>query len=158
MTAKFISLCSAQVTIMCCKLGSHWCSLFLVFPWTAATRGCSNSWIYERPARILFPQERPPLFQSCVKYSRSNVLNFCLPSLFHFTLKEEFSNNSINQYQAETIETFLWDFWLALVFAVSHHQVIVMKPYSKFLPKTGFRITNLIKLYANLYSSWDTLK
>lgn len=130
--------------------------MFLVFHWTATTWGCSYLQLYEKPARILFPWECPPLlFQSPVKYSRSNVLQFCLLSLFHFTLMEEFS---ISHYQAETIENFLWDFWLTLVFTVSYHQVIVMKLYSKFLPKRSFRITHLISLYANLYSFGDTLK
>lgn len=57
MTAKFIWLCSLQVKMMYCKL---WQS-FLVFHWTAAPWGCSDLQLYERPVRILFPQEHPPL-------------------------------------------------------------------------------------------------
>lgn len=57
MTAKFIWLCSLQVKMMYCKL---WQS-FLVFHWTAAPWGCSDLQLYERPVRILFPREHPPL-------------------------------------------------------------------------------------------------
>lgn len=154
MTAKFIWLCSLQVKMMYCKL---WQS-FLVFHWTAAPWGCSDLQLYERPVRILFPREHPPLlFRAELNIPHLIYWSF----VYHLCSISLWSRNSTVTVSAcirlKQLRLFC-KFWLTLVFSVSPHQVIVMQPYSKFLPKTSFRILCFIRLYDNLYSFWDTLK